>query len=158
LRIGEESQDGSKSARTDADRRAKVLREIETTSVDHQVARLEATKTLATKLTPLVNQYIELSDQTTVEAQRELCEYIRGICHASNLAVKCPKTGIPTVVFANPRSERKNPLRVVFKSGNHETYSETHLQHLVLVPAFSVAEGHAHRANIAKVKKQDIKR
>jgi hypothetical protein len=145
LGIVKEHQEGRVSPKGHESRRDTVLKRIE----NILTANLEATKAFATELTPLVNEYINLSDQTTIEGQRQLCEYIRDLCHTNHLAVKCPKSGSPTAVFAAPRPERKSPLRVVFKRGNHETYSVSRLQQVELMPTISLAEGHLHHTTVA---------
>jgi hypothetical protein len=158
LRIVKDSEKGEAKSPTKATAGSDALEAIEKASAQHQAAHLAAIKALASKLTPLLNQYIESCDQTTIAGQRELCEFVRQVCHANNIAVQCPKTGLPTAVFANPRPERKNPLRVVFRRGNHETYSETSLRHLVLIPVSSVAEGYVQRTAASKIEAKQTKR
>jgi hypothetical protein len=154
LGIVKEHREGKVSPKAQESRRDTVLNGIEKILF----ANLEATKAFAAELTPLVNEYINLCDQTTVEDQRQLCEYIRDLCHTSNLRVKCPKTGVPVLVFGFPRPDRSNPLRVVFKGHSRQTHCDTLLRHVELVPAVAIAESRVHRTKIAMLEDPKIQR
>jgi hypothetical protein len=144
LHIAEQDQDGERPAETNLDI---LIGRMNAAAVQYNSFRFEAARKFAEHVTPLVNEYIHQSDQTTPEGQRALCEFIRGFCSTHGLAIRCPKTGEPTTIFANPRSERKNPLRVVFKHGRRETFSDTFLHETTLIPAPSQSPAIADQLN-----------
>jgi hypothetical protein len=159
LDIRNEPQNGEKAQETDAARREIARQKIERISVDNQTAQFEAAKAVAAKLKPLIDEYIDHSVQTTIEGQRELCEYVRRLCHANHLAVKCPGTGVATLPFATPRLDRKNAsaLRVVFRNGRHGTHSDTRLRHVDLLPSVTIAE-ESHQMLVNRDNGQEISR
>lgn len=122
------------------DQREAQWRLIENKTIANFKLRYEAALRLAKEVTPLLNTYVATAKQDTAESQRRLCEELRDYCKANDLAVKCPKTGLPTLVYETPRTDRGGQPRISYHCNERVTSYASRLENVALVPSGPVTK------------------
>lgn len=60
---------------------------------------------LAAAATPVLNAMLQQRDDGLLESRRKLCSWVNETLRMFGLAIRCPKTGVPSIVIANPRDQ-----------------------------------------------------
>lgn len=130
-----DSDEGPRRSLLRRDQRTAAFRQLWAKCIPYLKRRLDVASELAVELTPHLNDYLASVDQVTVDGQRQACEEIRELCQANDLAIRGPKSGLPTLVYVIPQYDRDSRPRIGYKNNGRTIEYSKMLNRIELMPS-----------------------